>query len=147
MLTDDMIFAEIVNDDYYCDLFVQNLFKNIKILRYICGLTSKELANKLGVSRSTMNKLETDPSCMTRFYYYSIMWILMFEAHRIDSTTLLIRLFAKIIGNNNPEVESELNAFRTIIASNGRKVGVYKIGEQLRDYIFTETVKKLNLEV
>ena len=147
MLTDDMIFAEIVNDDYYCNLFVQNLFKNIKIFRYICGLTSKELANKLGISRSTMIKLETDLSCMTRFYYYSIMWILMFEAHRIDSTTLLIRLFAKIIGDNNPEVEAELNAFRTIIASCGRKVGAYKIGEQLRDYIFTETVKKLNLEV
>ncbi len=47
------------------------------------GMTQADLARKLGVSREWINVLENNPSKMTPYYFYAILYVLGFSADDI----------------------------------------------------------------
>ena len=61
------------------DLLVSNMTENLSMLRTRLGLTQEEIANKVGISRSTIFAIEKKKSKMTWTVFLALM--LLFSKH------------------------------------------------------------------
>ena len=74
------------------DEYIDNLIKNLPVLRAATRMTQAQLADKVGVSRQTIVAIETRKRLMPWTLYLAIMFV--FQQHE-ESKELLDRLGVK----------------------------------------------------
>ena len=57
----------------------------VKAARIAANLTQEEMANKLGITPSWYNTIENDPSKMSPYHYYAILYITGFKEDDVFS--------------------------------------------------------------
>lgn len=82
---------------------LKDLSKNIKQLRQTAGLTQEELANMVGVTRQTINSIETNKKVASTTLFLAIMGVFMFASsmnpvlNAVVETLKVDKVFKKLI--------------------------------------------------
>lgn len=120
------------------DPFEINQFrKDIPLYRAVAGWTSEQLAERLGISRATLSKIETIDFHISVIQYYAILKVLEIEAD--SNNGYLGYMLDLLIDENREHGEDEKYRFRTgmidILNCYGRKLGVKELKEETIYYI------------
>ena len=112
---------------------IEQFRKDIPLYRAVAGWTSEQLAERLGISRATLSKIETIDFHISVVQYYAILKVLEIET---DSNGYLGYMLDLLIGENG---EDEKYRFRTgmleLLKDYRRKLGVKELQEEAIYYI------------
>lgn len=106
----------------------------LPILRKIVGYTVEDLANDLGISRTTMMHLETGQSEMTASYCGAILFYLDMAMASIDSAEMT-EFFLILAFSDYNDVADYFEEMQIFIDAHPRKLGNKALGMKLRNYL------------
>ena len=100
------------------DKSIQQLQKNLPMLRKLYGWTMEQLGDRIGVTKQTISNLERGNPKMTKIQYIAIRSIFEAEAHdRSEEERANLLGILSVVCDDNPEVTDEQRE-KTIEMSN-----------------------------
>ena len=100
---------------------ISRMQKNLLLIRRLAGWSAKEFGNRIGVTRQTINNIESGRSKLTKTQYIAMRYVLDAEMKESpDNTAILKDVLETIIDNPDEYNDEYLESFllkANIIAS------------------------------
>lgn len=86
---------------------IERLQKHLLLIRRAVGWTASEFGNRIGVTRQTINNLESGRSNLTKTQYIAMRSVLDAEMKKYPSETDMLRLILEVFVDNPQKYDSQ----------------------------------------